>query len=141
MIAQYLWIAGSVIIGLMGLSHLRATLGTTKLHPKDEQLVKDMQSSTLQISDELNMWKAWIGFNATHSAGTIFIGIINLYLACKQPEFLKSSCFLLLLTVITSAFYVWVAARYWMKAVKILLMIAFACFAVAGILILCDYAR
>ncbi|MBC9929814.1 LIC_13387 family protein [Chitinophaga qingshengii] len=140
MIAQYLWIAGSVIISLMGTSHLRATLGTTKLHPGDEQLIKDMQSSSLRISDELNTWKSWIGFNATHSAGTMFIGIINFYLALQQPDLLKSSWFLLLLTVVTTAFYVWVAVRYWMKAVKILLMIVFACYAVAAILILCNNA-
>ncbi|NLR82781.1 LIC_13387 family protein [Chitinophaga eiseniae] len=136
MIAQYLWETGSAIIGLMGLSHLRATLWTNKLFPRNEKLIEEMRDSSLLISEKLMMWKSWIGFNATHSSGTAFIGIGNFYLALNCFVFLRSSQFLLLLTILTVGFYVWVAWKYWLSVVLIMLSVAWVCFIVAYILML-----
>lgn len=134
MIAQYLWAAGAAIIGLMGLSHLRATLWTNKLFPSNEKLIEEMQDASLLISEKLMMWKSWIGFNATHSSGTAFIGLANFYLALNCFAFLRSSQFLLLLTILTVGFYVWVAWKYWLRIVLVMLSVAWACFIVAYIL-------
>ncbi|MBC9912755.1 LIC_13387 family protein [Chitinophaga varians] len=136
MIAQYLWETGSVIIGLAGLSHLRATLGTTQLFPRDEKVIADMKKAPLQMTEKLTMWKCWIGFNATHSSGAIFVGIINFYLALRNFAFLSSSQFLLLLTLITMGFYVWVARKYWFTPVFVLLTVAWACFIASYLLLM-----
>ncbi|WP_143307550.1 LIC_13387 family protein [Chitinophaga vietnamensis] len=136
MIAQYLWETGSAIIGLMGLSHLRVTLGTDKLSPRDEKLIGEMKNTSLLFSDKLMLWKSWIGFNATHSSGAVFIGIANFYLALCCFTFLRSSQFLLLLTILAMGFYVWVAWKYWLKVVMIMLSVAWACFILSYIMIL-----
>jgi hypothetical protein len=136
MIAQYLWEAGSAIIGLMGLSHLRATLWTNKLFPRDEKLISEMKDVSLKISEKLMLWKSWIGFNATHSSGTAFIGIANFYLALNRFTFLRSSQFLLLLTILTVGFYVWVAWKYWLSVVMVMLCVAWACFILSYIMII-----
>ncbi|MBO9728110.1 MAG: hypothetical protein J7623_05675 [Chitinophaga sp.] len=134
MMAQYLWTTGSGIIALMGLLHLRITLGTNKLFPRNEKLITDMESTSLQMTPRLTMWKSWIGFNATHGSGAAFIGITNFYLALNHFAFLKSSQFLLLLTLLAVGFYAWVAWKYWFKVVTILLLIAWACFIGAYVL-------
>lgn len=136
MIARYLWEAGSVIIGLMGLSHLRATLWTNKLFPRNAALIEEMKKSSVVLTEELTMWKAWMGFNATHSSGAMFIGITNFYLALTSFTFLQSSQFLLICTLLAMVFYVWVAAKYWMKIVLGMLSVATACFIVAYILMM-----
>ncbi|NML41159.1 hypothetical protein HHL17_28455 [Chitinophaga sp. G-6-1-13] len=136
MIAQYLWETGSVIIGLAGLSHIRATLGTNKLFPRNEKLIEDMKSSPLQMTEQLTMWKSWIGFNATHGSGAAFIGIINFYLALHNFSLLMSSQFLLLLTLLTMGFYVWVARKYWFKPVFVIITVAWVCFIASYILLM-----
>ncbi|MBV8254108.1 MAG: hypothetical protein JO154_16005 [Chitinophaga sp.] len=136
MITQYFWGIGSAIIGLMGLSHVRATLFSNKLYPRDEKLIPEMEDSSLLLTDKANMWKAWLGFNATHGSGAAFIGIVNLYLAINGFTFLKSSQFLLLLTILTMGFYVWVARKYWFKIVMVMLMVSWTFFIASYILMM-----
>ncbi|NLR69188.1 hypothetical protein HGH92_33130 [Chitinophaga varians] len=136
MVAQYLWVTGSAIIGLAGLSHVRATLWTNMLYPRNEKLIADMKISPLQMTEKLTMWKSWMGFNATHGSGAAFVGIINFYLALYNFTFLKSSQFLLLLTLLTMAFYVWIARKYWFKPVFLLITAAWTCFMASYILLM-----
>jgi len=134
MIAKYLWEIGSIIIAAMGFLHLRATLFTNKLFPQNEKLIEEMKTSSLILTNKLTMWKSWIGFNATHSSGAIFIGVLNFYLALSYFEILQSDYFLRLFTILTMGFYVWIAKKYWFKTVLILLSIAWLCFIISYIL-------
>lgn len=136
MIAKILWETGSAIIAIMGLLHLRGTLFTDKLFPRNEQLKEDMGSATLRLTEKLTMWKSWIGFNATHSIGAAFVGIANFYLASAYFEILRSDQFLLLSTLAAVGFYVWVANKYWFKTVLVLLSVSWACFIAAYILMM-----
>jgi hypothetical protein len=119
MIAKYLWETGSFIITIMGILHLRGTLFTNVLHPRNEKLVAEMQVSPLILTEKLTMWKSWIGFNASHSSGVIFVGVVNFYLAFHYFEILQSDPFFFLFTILTMGFYVWVAKKYWFKTVLI----------------------
>ncbi|MCW3466114.1 LIC_13387 family protein [Chitinophaga nivalis] len=134
MIAQYLWQAGSLMIALMGLLHLRGTLFSKAMHPRDEQLIADMQATPLILTDKLTMWPSWIGFNATHSSGAIFLGMINCYIGYKYFGLLQSDPFFAVLTLLIIGFYAWVAGKYWFKTVFLLLAAAWLCFIVAAIL-------
>lgn len=59
------------------------------------------------------MWKTWVGFNASHSLGAIFFGLIYGYLALAQGPFLFQSTFLLLLGLGALAGYLFLAKVYW----------------------------
>lgn len=140
MLAKYLWEVGALIIAVMGSLHLRATFFSHKLFPRNEKLVDDMKASTLRLTKELDMWKSWLGFNATHSSGAIFIGVANFYLALNYFDLLQADYFIFILTLLTSGFYVWVAKTYWFNLVLILLSIALACFSTSFILTLLNQA-
>jgi hypothetical protein len=47
-----------------------------------------MSATAPVISRETTMWKAWIGFNASHSLGAILFGLVYGYLALAHPAFL-----------------------------------------------------
>ena len=136
MLAKYSWAMGSLIITLMGFLHLYITFFSNRLYPRNKKIVEDMKTSQLILSDRLTLWKSWIGFNATHSSGVIFIGLLNLYVAAFYFDMLASDQFLRLLTILTVGFYVWIARKYWFKTVFILLSTAWFCFIMAYILIL-----
>lgn len=134
MIANYLWEAGSLLIATMGLLHLRATLSGYKLYPRNEKLVDEMKKSALILTAKSTMWKAWVGFNASHSSGAIFIGIMNYYLAFRHADLLRSDYFFALFTILTLGFYVWVAKKYWFDVVLTGISTAWVCFIVAFVL-------
>jgi hypothetical protein len=59
------------------------------------------------------MWRAWVGFNASHSFGAILFGWIYGYLALAQAEFFFKSPFLLCTGLAVLVGYVVVARLYW----------------------------
>jgi hypothetical protein len=59
------------------------------------------------------MWRAWVGFNASHSFGAILFGAVYGYLAVVHSAFLFQSPFLLLLGLLLLAGYVVLGKLYW----------------------------
>ncbi len=135
-IAQYLWMLGSVIIAFLGTIHLVYIFFTNKFLPRNENLEKEMHLISPILTKETTMWKAWIGFNASHSSGAIFIGVINFYLVVKHFSILQTEHFFFLFNITTIGFYVWLAKKYWFKAPLIGISITFICFIVSYILII-----
>ncbi|WP_343306591.1 hypothetical protein AAHN97_05695 [Chitinophaga niabensis] len=105
-------ILASAILLFFGLLHLQGTFFSTDLHPENIDLVEKLKSSSIQMTKAGNIWKLWIGFNAMFSVGLIFIGSINLYLSAKHFQLLISQRFILLLTILSNAFFVWVGYQY-----------------------------
>ena len=61
------------------------------------------------------MWRAWIGFNASHSYGLILFGAVYGYLALAHSDFLFQSVFLLVLGLIVLFGYIFLARRYFFR--------------------------
>ncbi len=59
------------------------------------------------------MWKAWIGFNASHGFGAILFGLVYGYLALARGSFLFESTFLLSLGLLLLVGYVLLSKFYW----------------------------
>lgn len=59
------------------------------------------------------MWKAWVGFNASHAFGAILFGAVYGYLALAHGAILFQSQFLLLLGLLLLGGYVFLGKRYW----------------------------
>jgi hypothetical protein len=95
-----------------------------------------MKTSFPILTKEMTMWKAWISFNATHSTGAIFFGVVNFYLATNYFALLKSDHFFFLFGISTIGFYVWLAKKYWFRFIFTALLIVLICFVVSYILIL-----
>lgn len=72
-----------------------------------------MSEVTPVITREMTMWKAWIGFNASHSFGAIQFGIVYGYLALAHPSFLFGSSFLLVFGLVLLLGYAFLGKRYW----------------------------
>jgi hypothetical protein len=112
-LAASLVAASAGIIFLLGLVHLVYTFRGTKLHPRDAALEARLKEVSPVISRETTMWKAWIGFNASHSFGALLFGATYSYLAVLHSSFLFQSPFLLLLGLLLLAGYAFLGKRYW----------------------------
>lgn len=107
--------ASAAVILLLGLAHLLFTFRGPAFLPRDRTLKARMEEAAPVISLETTMWKAWIGFNASHSVGAILFGAVYAYLALLHPAILAASGFLLALGLITLCGYLALARHYWFR--------------------------
>ena len=105
--------ASAALIMLLGLVHLLYTFHGSKLLPRDRDLRARMEEVSPVITRETTMWKAWIGFNASHSYGAILFGAVYGYLSLAHSAFLLQSVFLLSLGLLLLGGYAFLGKRYW----------------------------
>jgi hypothetical protein len=115
-IASSLIVASAAVMLLLGLIHILYTFRGRKLHPRDSDLYTRMNEVSLVLTRKTTMWKAWIGFNASHSYGAIFFGLVYGYLALAHSEFLFQSTYLLLLGLLLLVGYAVLGKLYWFSA-------------------------
>ena len=112
-ISPFLIAASAAIMLLLGVAHLVYTFYGPRLLPRDRELITRMHETNLVLTTETTVWKAWIGFNASHSFGAILFGAVYGYLALAHSAFLFQSTYLLSLGLLMLFGYVVLARRYW----------------------------
>lgn len=111
--AQILVAISAGIIMLLGLLHLAYTYFGDKLHPRDADLLARLKTTSPVITRQTTVWKAWIGFNASHSLGAILFGVVFGYLALQQPLLLLHSYVLGFTGLIVLGAWLAMAKLYW----------------------------
>jgi hypothetical protein len=122
----------AAIILALGIIHLVYTFWDPKLTPRDPAVQISMSATAPVISRETTMWKAWIGFNASHGLGAILFGLVYGYLALVHPGFLFQSRFLLVVGFLSLGSYALLAKVYWFSVPFTALLVALACYAVGA---------
>lgn len=137
MLTKYLYIAGCIPFLALGILHTVYTITDTykpkKLTPYKSGVMNLMKESTLAITKETNMWRAWVGFNISHSIGILFFSLTYLYLSISYISFLESSLFFMSAAPIISLTYFILSKKYWFSIPAIGSAIGLLCF-VAGAL-------
>jgi hypothetical protein len=126
-VAPLLVAASAAIIALLGVVHLLYTFRGVKLHPRDATLVAAMRQVSPVLTRQTTMWKAWVGFNASHSFGAMLFGAVYGYLALVHGAFLFGSWYLQLVGLAMLAGYAFLGRRYWFS-------VPFRCIVLATVL-------
>ena len=113
MISRILISACAAIILFFGSVHLAYTFFTDKLTAVDGQLETAMKHVAMRITSETTMWKAWVGFNVSHSMGLMLFGLIYGYLTLYRWDVLQKSYFLAGLGLVVLVSYVVLARVFW----------------------------
>ncbi len=135
MIEKYFWIAGSIPLIVLGTIHLLYTFFTNKFSSRNQSLQAEMETAFPILTKQTTMWKAWIGFNASHSMGVLYIGIINLAAAIWYFDLVARPAFLLLNSIVI-LFYLWLAKKYWFSIPFKGLLVTACFFCIAAILVI-----
>jgi hypothetical protein len=126
-IASLLVIASAAIVFVLGLLHLFHTYRGPMLHPRDAGVLEGMQRTSPRITRETTIWRAYVGFNVTHSLGLLLFGAIYAWLALAAPALLFGSLFLRVLGLLMLAACVVLARLYFFS-------VPFRCVVVATVL-------
>ncbi len=135
MMEKYIWVFGSFVFAFLGTAHLVYTFFTNKFSSKTERVIIEMKSSSPILTRDTTMWKAWIGFNASHSSGAMFIGITNMYLMQFYFEILQIDPFYICFNILTVGFYLWLAKKYWFKIPFLGILLTLICYVTTFIII------
>jgi hypothetical protein len=105
--------ASAAVIFALGSLHLWYTFVGDKLHPRDANLRARLEQASPVLTRQTTMWKAWVGFNASHSYGAMLFGAVYGYLALVHGVFLFQSWFLLGLGLLLLVGYAILGRLYW----------------------------
>jgi hypothetical protein len=94
--AKILMVLSASIVLTLGIVHLFYTFWGPELTPRDPALVISMSQTSPVITNETTMWRAWVGFNASHSMGLILFGLVFGFLGLAHDQLLFRSPFLLI---------------------------------------------
>lgn len=134
MVVKLLWLTGATIFLILGTIHLLYTFFTNKFDARNRDVIQKMKDTSPLLTRDTTMWKAWIGFNASHSAGAIFFGLINSILVLQYFSVIQYSLLLHLLNIITAIFYLWLGKKYWFKIPFTGILVSTICFIAAAII-------
>jgi hypothetical protein len=129
MLASFLILASAVIIFGLGTVHLIFTFSGPKLKPRDPELEGILQNVHPVITRQTTMWKAWIGFNASHSMGAMLFGSVYGYLAIVQSPELFRWPFLGTVGALMLVGYIILGKVYWFSVPFRGILLASLCYA------------
>ena len=132
-VAALLLLGGSVF-GVLGLVHALYTLldlrNPQRLVPADPLVARAMANSTVRLSrGGTDMWRAWIGFNFSHSLGVVLLGALALW-AGARANTLPINFLMPVLTLI-GCVYLLLCHLYWFRTPAIGAAIGTGCFVLA----------
>jgi hypothetical protein len=116
-IAQPLFVVSVSIFFCLGILHGVLTLldliVPRTFTPPDQQLQQAMERSSIAINPQTNLWRAWLGFNLSHSLGLVIFGgagitIGLLDFSIYARSILLQSCFLSIAII-----YLILSIKFW----------------------------
>ena len=130
---QVLIIIGASIFGVLGSIHLIYTFFTNKFEAYDSAVTEAMKETSPVLTRETTIWRAWVGFNASHSLGAMLFCGIYVPLAVSHFIVIEQSVWFSTLPVLISLSYLALAKLYWFKIPLTGLMISTVCFMGAAV--------
>jgi hypothetical protein len=103
----------AIVIVFLGVVHVYYTVATNKFEPRDTDLKGRLEAVSPVLSRHMTMWKAWIGFNLSHSLGLLFFGAVYGYLAIFRFSVLQHSTLLLVIGALVLSVYAILSKLYW----------------------------
>jgi hypothetical protein len=139
-IAQILFIAGASIFFCLGLLHFILTLldlnRPRTFTPPNPALRQAMQQSSIAIHPQTNLWRAWLGFNFSHSLGLVIFGGATISIGLLDFSVYARSLLLQGCVLAIAATYLILSIKFWFVSPTIGAGIALTCLAISVGLIL-----
>jgi hypothetical protein len=106
----------AIVVVFLGAVHVYYTVATDKFEPRDADLKGRLEAVSPVLTRHTTMWKAWIGFNLSHSLGLLLFGVVYGYLAIFRFSVLQDSTFLLVTGALLLSVYAVLGKLYWFSA-------------------------
>ena len=118
-LSRILFIAGACPFILLGAAHALATPLRVEerkgLSPSDKGLAEQMARATLRLTRRTDLWRAWVGFNLSHSLGAVAFGLLVVIAGRTRASFATEGPVFAPIALAISSTYLVLAVRYWFR--------------------------
>jgi hypothetical protein len=137
-IARLLLDLGGGVFVLLGLLHALYTYldidRPRRLVPQDPAVAQAMAESNLRLSGTgTTMWRAWVGFNFSHSIGVVLFGTVCIAAGSVLGTLALPAWILFVLVVIAVIYFI-VGLLYWFRIPVAGIVLAAVCLLIAWIM-------
>jgi hypothetical protein len=131
-LSRYLFLGGACPFILLGVAHAMATptgVGERKgLSPSDSDLAQAMARASVRLTRRTDVWRAWVGFNFSHSLGAVAFGCMVLMTGRSASAFATEGWLVVPFATVAAALYLGLAVRYWFRTPILGCALSVACF-------------
>ena len=139
-LSRLFFIAGAWPFILLGAAHALATPLRVEerkgLSPSDPGLAEQMTRATVRLTRRTDLWRAWVGFNLSHSLGAVAFGLLVVVAGRSQTSFAAEGPFLAPLALMISSSYLALAVRFWFRTPIVGCAISATLFLASSVLLL-----
>lgn len=118
-LSRYLYLAGALPFLVLGIAHAfatpRAPADVKGLSPSDPQLAEAMTRSGLRLTRRTDMWRAWVGFNLSHSLGAVIFAAFVFVTGRSTAAFAIEAHLAIPFALVVAGGYLWLASHYWFR--------------------------
>lgn len=109
-----------VLLGsIHGLLTILDTLRPRFFTPTDDRVRIAMAETGLRLTEQMDLWRAWLGFNLSHGLGLVCFGLAMLLVSFSQPKLVLGWTPLSALAMAASAAYLVLALQFWVSFVAL----------------------
>lgn len=131
--------AGATPYLLLGAAHAWHTPvrpdETKGLSPRDPAVAEAMAGTTPRLTARTDLWRAWVGFNYSHSLGAMLFGLFVVLIGRSEASFRAEAAVALPLSVAVSVAYLVLGIKYWFRTPIIGIAFGLACFLISWVLL------
>jgi hypothetical protein len=94
-----------------------------------------MTRSFVLLTRRTDLWRAWVGFNLSHSLGVVFLGATVMAVGLSPERFARDAALFVPLAAGAAAAYLLIGVKYWFRTPIAGCAVSLACFVASWVLI------
>jgi hypothetical protein len=138
-LSRWFFLAGAVPYLVLGAAHALLTPHTLDerkgLSPADPALREAMARGTVLLTRRTDVWRAWVGFNLSHSLGALLFGCFVVFAGRSDAVFAVEGGLFGTAALLVSGAYLALALKFWFRTPIIGTAVSFALFLAAWVLL------
>ncbi|HVX89109.1 MAG TPA: hypothetical protein VG940_09295 [Gemmatimonadales bacterium] len=137
-LGRLLFLVGGVPFVVLGLLHAKYTPVRVEdrngLSPRDEGVARAMADTSPRLTDRTDLWRAWVGFNYSHSLGAVLLGLMVWMVGRSEPSYHADAALAVPIAIVVATSYLVLGIKYWFRTPVLGISVGLACFLAAWIL-------
>jgi hypothetical protein len=137
-LSRIFFLAGAAPYLILGSAHAWHTPLTPDerkgLSARDPAVERAMTTTSPRLTDRTDIWRAWVGFNYSHSLGAVLFGAFVVLIGWDAGSFATYASRMIPLALIVAVAYLVLGIKYWFRTPIVGIGVSVVCFALAFVL-------
>ncbi|HTK55555.1 MAG TPA: hypothetical protein VL295_01940 [Gemmatimonadales bacterium] len=137
-LSRIAFLAGAVPFLVLGTAHAWHTPVRADqkkgLSARDPAVEEAMATTSPRLTARTDLWRAWVGFNYSHSLGAVLFGLFVVLIGRSEASYAANASLAAPLALAVALAYLVLGIKYWFKTPIIGIAFSAVCFSAAWVL-------